>query len=575
MNMGLNPAELAAPLTDWDHAYFAANDAQRKEMLAEAEAKVVAFPAYSPVADVEPLTADAPDSSPVANLSVAPIAFEAEEPLPIMPERQEAAPFPMDALGPLRVAAEAAARITNAPEALAAQSALAVAATIVQVFSDVETLGGGSAPVSLFLLTVAASGERKSSTEKRLTVALGEWEKDARKKAAQAYGKFKIAGKAWEAKQNGLLASVKKGGPEAVAAEAALGELEPRPAPPGDPTRLVTEPTFEGLTNLLAKSPHKSLGLLAAEGGQFLGGHAMNKDNRQKTVSAFSLLWDGDPIKRTRAAEGETKAITDARFSMCLQVQPVIAEELLNDPLAQGQGFLARFLIVQPESTIGTRTLTGSKEEKQAQEMAKLDLDNFRIQALNLLMENGRRSEDGAERGLLSLSYQAENLLRDFYNRTEEAQAKGGWLAGHTAVASKIAEQACRLAGVMALWANPNAQEIGAETMRDAITLAEFYLGEAVRLGSIGAMPQADREAEELRVWLFGKWQELAAEKGRDPALISSRDLSCWAPSQLRVAATYKAALNKLIAHGWVTRCDAGTVVDGKPRKEAYRIRLE
>lgn len=550
MNMNIRQEVLNAPLSSWEVAYFDADDTQREAML---------------------LAGDV-DTPAVANLSVAPVAFEVEEPLPVIPPREEAKPYPIHALGPLREAAIAAARMSGAPDALAAQSALAVASTCVQSFADVQTLGGGTAPVSLFLLTVAASGERKSSTEKRLTSALRDWEKSAFSKSAEEREKYNLAGKAWEAKQSGLLVRVKKGGEDGSVAEAALQELDPRPNPPGDPTRLITEPTFEGLTNLLSKSLHRSIGLLAAEGGQFLGGHAMNKDNRQKTVSAFSLLWDGDPIKRTRAADGETKTIADARFSMCLQVQPVIAEELLADPLAQGQGFLARFLIAQPESTIGTRVLSGSLCEAQEMASAQFDLENFGIQATNILLEDDRRCEEGIKRSVIELSYDALGLLRDFYNVTEKAQAKGGWLFGHTAVASKIAEQACRLAGVMALWGNPSVKEIGAQTMRDAIALAEFYLSEAVRLGSAGSVSQADREAEELRVWLLEKWPERAVALGRDTVLVTPRDIARFGPSHLRAAPRYKAALNKLAALGWVIRCEGGVEIDGRMCREAYRI---
>ena len=37
-------------------------------------------------------------------------------------------------------------------------------------------------------------------------------------------------------------------------------------------------------------------------------------------------------------------------------VQPAVAHQLLSDPLAVDTGFLARFLISEPLSTIGTRS---------------------------------------------------------------------------------------------------------------------------------------------------------------------------------------------------------------------------
>lgn len=57
-------------------------------------------------------------------------------------------------VGPLRAATEALEGMTQAPIAIPAQSALAVASLAVQGFADLETLGG-TRPLSLYALTVA------------------------------------------------------------------------------------------------------------------------------------------------------------------------------------------------------------------------------------------------------------------------------------------------------------------------------------------------------------------------------------------------------------------------------------
>jgi hypothetical protein len=66
----------------------------------------------------------------------------AEGPQPLIREMPEADPYPMEALGPLRSAAEAIADMTEAPDALCAASVLAAAALGSQGLRDVETLGG-------------------------------------------------------------------------------------------------------------------------------------------------------------------------------------------------------------------------------------------------------------------------------------------------------------------------------------------------------------------------------------------------------------------------------------------------
>ena len=76
----------------------------------------------------------------------------------------------------------------------------------------------------------------------------------------------------WKAEHAQILKEVKKGkGEKRVAAQADLEALGKEPEAPPSPDRTVSEPTFEGLTKLLATG-QPSLGLFSDEGGQFLGG---------------------------------------------------------------------------------------------------------------------------------------------------------------------------------------------------------------------------------------------------------------------------------------------------------------
>lgn len=105
-----------------------------------------------------------------------PIPFKTEGPQPLLRAIPSGEPYPLEALGPLRDAVEAVADISQAPAAIAAQSALSVASLAVQGFADVETLGG-DAPCSLFCLTIAESGERKSTCDRLLMHGVREHEK--------------------------------------------------------------------------------------------------------------------------------------------------------------------------------------------------------------------------------------------------------------------------------------------------------------------------------------------------------------------------------------------------------------
>lgn len=485
-----------------------------------------------------------------------PIQYTPEGPQPLVREIAPGAAYPVHALGPLCNAVKAVQGITQAPVAIPAQSALAVASLAVQGFADVETLGGSRA-LSLYALTIARSGERKSACDAPLMAALRDHEKDAAKAQRDAMESWCNAQALWKGERDRILADAKKGkGEKRTAAQADLRALGAEPSAPPSADRTVTEPTFEGLTKLFATG-QPSLGLFSDEGGQFLGGHAMNSENRQKTLAALNDLWQGNPIRRTRSGDGHA-TLYGRRLAVHLMVQPTVARSFMADPLAADTGFLPRFLMCEPLSAIGTRMQANARCDTQA-----LDAFGQRLRAVldtPLPMDEETRE---LQQRILGLAPDARALLAGFADAIETAQAPGGNLAHITGTASKAAEQAARISGVLTLWANLDAVAVKAETMADAITLAQFYLSEASRLASAATVSAEIDKAEALRQWLLHTWPHPD---------VMARDVVQKGPNPLRETPKARAALGILEKHGWLTRLDSGAVVRGAMRAEAWRI---
>ncbi|PJN95518.1 hypothetical protein CNY89_08025 [Amaricoccus sp. HAR-UPW-R2A-40] len=390
--------------------------------------------------------------------------FTPEAPQPLLREIPPGEPYPVAALGPLRSAVEAVQGMTLAPIAIPAQSALSVASLAVQGFANVETLGGPRA-LSLYCLTIAKSGERKSSCDAPLLAGLRAFEKEQAHDQREAHAAWMNAHALWKGDRERVLAEAKRGkGEKRHGAEADLHELGKEPAAPPSPDRTVTEPTFEGLTRKFAEGM-PSLGIFSDEGGQFLGGFAMNSENRQKTLAALNDLWQGNPIRRTRAGEGSF-TLYGRRLAMHLMVQPGVARAFMSDPMAGDTGFLPRFLICEPASTIGGRMQAEVRQDDRA-------LDGFRVRLVDILRTPLPMDEETRELTprLLPLMGQARRLLVAFSDAVEAAQAPGGAYAHVTAYASKAAEQAARIAGVLTLWENVWEQELSAEAMAAGIEL--------------------------------------------------------------------------------------------------------
>lgn len=478
--------------------------------------------------------------------------FKAEEPTPLAREIPPGAPYPLDALGPLREVAEALHDMTQAPPAIGAQAALGVAALAAQALGDAETLHG-RAPASLFLLTVAQSGERKSACDRLAMRAVDAFEAELAEDRRADLTAYRNRLEIWQARRADIVKGSKK---SPVSAQADLDALGPEPEGPLFPSIVSGEPTIEGvIKNMGALRP--ALGVFSDEGGAFIGGHAMSEDNRLRTVAALSGLWDAKAVSRWRAGDG-VFVFRGRRLSVHLMAQPVAAAGLLADPIANGQGFLARFLLTEPPSAIGTRLRVGHKTASEAA------LDRFTARIGDMLrrdlpLKEGTRNE--LEPPLVALSKDARDLLQTFALEVEKAQGNGRDLEAVRPFASKAAEHAARLATVLALYADPHAQTVTGEMMADAVALAIYYLGEAVRLADAAVISVETAEAQRLLRWLLESWAE---------PFISAGDVAQRGPFKETERA--RKALSLLQRHSWLVPVEGGAEVLGKRRREAWRI---
>jgi hypothetical protein len=192
---------------------------------------------------------------------------------------------------------------------------------------------GQSRPLSLFLVSVAASGERKSACDAEAMWPIRRRE-TALREAHDAEGLHYANDRA--AYDRAREAALKTSKGDRAAIRAALDALGPAPLPPLIPMLTCPEPTYEGMCRLLAAG-QPSIGIFAAEGGQFVGGHGMSDEARLRTAAGLSALWDGEPIRRVHAGDGIT-ILPGRRVSLHLMAQPTVADLWLRDTLLIDQG---------------------------------------------------------------------------------------------------------------------------------------------------------------------------------------------------------------------------------------------
>ena len=381
--------------------------------------------------------------------------------------------FPFAALGHLLGdAAKAIATDVQAPDAMAGGSVLAAASLAVQPLVDVVLPHGQVSPTSLFLVTGGGSGERKTAVD---DVACGEIAQRRKVAARQFHHAMEDY---WKERDNH-----KKGDPEPV--EPLLQSLT------------IGDATAEGVKRLL--KGQSSVGVFSAEGGEVLGGHSMKDTNRMAAMAFFLKGWGAEAIDSMRGGEGYT-SLLGRRMALHVMAQPILLRQLLSDPLADGQGFLARCLIAQPQSLAGSRFFNGCNPKENPAVLAYSERIGHLLDTRPQCWPEG----DGYELKprQLCLNQEACNLWIEFYNSIEYMQGTGKELEHARAFASKVPEQAARIAGVIAVFNDPQTTQIDESAMFGAMELMKFYLSEHLRLTGKGRQEQHDRRLRELLDWL-------------------------------------------------------------------------
>jgi hypothetical protein len=108
-------------------------------------------------------------------------------------------------------------------------------------------------------------------------------------------------------------------------------------------------------------------------------------------------------------------------------------------------------------------------------------------------------------------------------------------------------EMAARIAGVITLVEDLHAPEISAEVMAGAITLADWYVNEALRLQQAGTFDPALIRAANLLGWLQAQPDQTAR----------FREILRSGPNQTRIKAAAEEALAILKSHHWISEVSA------------------
>ncbi len=470
------------------------------------------------------------------------------EPTPLMRPTADPEPFPIDAMMPhTREAAELVQRGAQCPMDIAATTVLCTAAAAVQHQANLQ-VDGRTIPLVLFAISVASSGHRKSQAENIATEPIKDWIEDSKDEYARALLNYKADLAAYQTAKRAIESEGKrsKGAPSdrRRTVRERLLDLGDEPEPPRRPAIVIKDWTMEGVEKHQA-TVWPSVALFTMEGGVAVGGWSMKAENLLYSLGKLSTLWDGAESGRVRAGDGYEGA-PGYRGSLHLGIQYKVAERLLGNEMARNQGFLARTLIVWPESLEGTR-FNGRFDPYVTDEYARWNRMLRAALDRPLPWINPDRPSFGLRQRTLRLDPDAYGEYERFYNHIEKRLAPDGVYRVAAPFAAKLAEQALRIAAIQELVSDPDIETVSHEAVVSGIQIANHFLTEYIRCIGVAEVDQELRLAQEVLDWIRDK------EGGE----VTSSRMMQFGPYGVRTADTVTRIMEILVQHGHVVQAGA------------------
>jgi len=411
-------------------------------------------------------------------------------------------PYPIDALPEIiQDAVAEVATFVQAPLPLVASSALTAISITSQALADVQRDEILFGPIGLFLLGIADSGERKTQADKMFAKPIQDYQDEQSEAGKILWATYKANLEAWEAKRGGIKDAIRqrtKGNKSTADLEERLRELEKeKPEPPRVPKLIREDATPEGLAKKL-QNEWPSAGVVSNEAGIVFGAHGMSKESIMRNLALLNKLWDGGRYQSDRGDEERSRDVRGARLTMGLMIQEATLRSFFDQSkgLARGSGFLARFLVSWPDSTMGTRFYTPPIEGSPA-------LSKFNQRITEILNQPVPINENGIlTPPILVLTTEAKSAWIDFHDAIEIQLSNGGELYDVRDVASKAADNAVRMAALFQLFEG-SSSAVGIDAFESASLIVAWHLNEARRFFGELALPVELADAARLDSWLI------------------------------------------------------------------------
>lgn len=341
------------------------------------------------------------------------------------------------------------------PVEMVAVTALAVFSTCLQGKYIVDIKTNWKQPLNLFCVIIAPPSEKKSPVINLMTRPILDYEKSENERLKPLILKSKIEKEMLEKKANDKRKN-KESISELVEELVNFKEI--------NEVRVFTDDvTSEKLVSLLA-SNNNVMSVISTEGGIF---DIMNgKYSQNPNIDVYLKGYSGDYLRVDRVGR-DSEAIDNPILSMLLAIQPAVLNKITKNKDFNGRGLVARFLYCIPDSLVGKRrfeTAPISQEaEKRYQTLVK--------ECLTIKSK---------EEKVLHLTKEAKAEFEKFFDEIEYKQIEE--YASITEWCGKLLGNTARIAGILTLINNVNAEKIEKTDVINAILISRYFLQNVINI---------------------------------------------------------------------------------------------
>ncbi|MCX4972180.1 YfjI family protein [Streptomyces sp. NBC_00620] len=442
-------------------------------------------------------------------------------------------------LGGIGEMAQAVADSLQVPVDIPAWFGMAAASAAVGGRRTVSPKPDWFEPVTLYSMTVAAPGEKKSPSRAAMVAPLSEEEQ--RRKAEDRYSvardqqERRIAEACVKAAEDKVIkaSNVTKRQAARTDLDAVRDEMEQLGEPKVPTQMLADDTTPEAAAEVMAEQGER-LAVISAEGG-FLG----NISGRYSNLPNLEIVlksWSHEPHTVNRKS-GPPLFLTRPNLTLALAVQPGLLTGLGDmAEVFESRGLTGRFIFSVPLSMVGQRTydtvpIPDDVRRRYADRLARM---------IAVVWDDSEVRE-------MSLDEDAQGIFKAFWQEWERRHLVPGELTSVEGWSKKLPGQLLRLAAIMTLFDAPDCMTVSGETMANTVALVPYLLAHARLVVDLMSAEKQSKlgPARAVLDWLRKKHPEGA---------LTAEDVKRGVAGQSWFQDTDSArqALDVLERHGWI-----------------------